>query len=316
MLVLGKSCGRRHHYQSYRRLATWYSGRQVAQQILLEVKQMVTSLQQTRQDFQPQFVAIAVGQHQASKIYLERKQEAASACGLKSQVVNLPANVEESKLLDIIQNMNTDDSVHGIIVQLPLPPHLSEVHICNAVHPSKDVDGFTQTNLGKLMQNIAETSMLPCTVLAVKRMIESMQLDTVGRRAVVIGRSHNVGLPISILLGADVHKGGFDMTTVSCHRATPPAQLSSLCRSADLIVSAAGVTGLVDKDMVRPGTVLIDVGLNRHRTPDGKDIVVGDIHKNVQEVDCIVTPVPGGVGPCTVACLMYNTLVAAQMQYR
>jgi len=164
------------------------------------------------------------------------------------------------------------------------------------------------------MQNITESTMLPCTALAVKKIIESLEMKTVGLNAVVIGRSHNVGLPISIILGADISKGGFDMTTVSCHRATAPKQLVKACRRADIIVSAAGVPGLVNPDMVKPGAVLIDVGLNRHRTNDGKDIVIGDMTKDVRKVASVVTPVPGGVGPCTVACLMLNTLKAAVLQ--
>jgi len=161
---------------------------------------------------------------------------------------------------------------------------------------------------------MTESTMLPCTALAVKKMIEAEGVETYGKTAVVIGRSHNVGLPIAIILGADKLKGGFDMTTVSCHRATPQEKLSEVCRSADIIVSAAGVPGLVEASMVKPGALLIDVGLNRVKSETGRDIVIGDFNKNVTQVDCRMTPVPGGVGPCTVACLMYNTLLAAKLQ--
>jgi len=297
-----------------RTLATLFNGHALADEIKLEVKQKVKIKQKQHPHFQPQFAAIAVGQHPASSIYLARKQEAAEACGLKSQVLHLEETVTEDRVLGLINDMNQDPNIHGIIVQLPLPSHLSESKICNAVDPVKDVDGFTQTNLGKLMQNITESSMLPCTVLAVKRIIEKMRLTTYGRNAVVIGRSHNVGLPISILLGADISKGGFDMTTISCHRATPLKQLGRVCSTADLIVSAAGVPGLVKPSMLKPGVVLVDVGLNRLRTSDNKDIVVGDMDKDIKQFDCTLTPVPGGVGPCTVACLMHNTFLAAHLQ--
>jgi methylenetetrahydrofolate dehydrogenase(NAD+)/5,10-methenyltetrahydrofolate cyclohydrolase len=297
-----------------REIATMFDGHQLANKIKTEVKQELLEIQSLNSSFFPKFVAIAVGHNPASKIYLERKQEAASECRLKAKVLHLPEETSETRLLEIIQELNRDAGIHGIIVQLPLPLHLSEIKICNAVHPTKDVDGFTQTNLGKLIQNTTESTILPCTALAVKRIVEELNLPTLGRNAVVIGRSHNVGLPISIILGADMSKGGFDMTTVSCHRATPTHQLARACLGADLIVSAAGVPGLLNKYLVKPGAVLIDVGLNRIRTAAGKNVVVGDMNKDVKEVAGVVTPVPGGVGPCTVACLMYNTLLAAKLQ--
>ncbi|XP_023344615.1 bifunctional methylenetetrahydrofolate dehydrogenase/cyclohydrolase, mitochondrial isoform X2 [Eurytemora carolleeae] len=296
-----------------RELATIFNGHQLANKIKREVKEEILLNQSFKSSFSPQFVAIAVGHNPASKIYLEKKQEVAEECGLKGQVIHLSEDTFESKILGLIHDLNEDPSIHGIIVQLPLPLHLSEIQICNAVHPSKDVDGFTQTNLGKLMQT-TESTILPCTALAVKRIVEELKMITLGKNAVVIGRSHNVGLPISIILGADMTKGGFDMTTVSCHRATPTHQLTRACLGADLIVSAAGVPGLVNKYLIKPGSILIDVGLNRIRTAAGKNIVVGDMTKDVNEVAGVVTPVPGGVGPCTVACLMYNTLLAAKLQ--
>jgi len=185
--------------------------------------------------------------------------------------------------------------------------------VCNAVSPGKDVDGFTQTNLGRLMQRTDAATLVPCTALAVKKIISSLDtVNTFGGSAVVIGRSHNVGLPIQVILGADSSKGGLDMTTTLCHRHTPPAELARVLRSADLVVSAAGIPGIVHKNLVKPGCVVVDVGLNRVTDTSGHNKVVGDAHKNVREVASIVTPVPGGVGPCTVACLMYNTLQAAK----
>eukprot|EP00088_Acartia_fossae_P026366 TRINITY_DN27183_c0_g1_i2.p1 TRINITY_DN27183_c0_g1~~TRINITY_DN27183_c0_g1_i2.p1 ORF type:complete len:190 (-),score=17.79 TRINITY_DN27183_c0_g1_i2:391-915(-) len=170
-----------------------------------------------------------------------------------------------------------------------------------------------------MIQSINSSTMLPCTALAVKKIIEAEKIETYGRNAVVIGRSHNVGLPIAIILGADRSKGGFDMTTAICHRATPTHQLSKVCKTADIIVSAAGVPGLVDSSMVKPGSLLVDVGLNRVKSKQNnnttRDVVIGDFNKNVSQVECRLTPVPGGVGPCTVACLLHNTLLAAKLQH-
>jgi len=295
-------------------IATLIKGTDLANKIKLQVRNELINIRKAKPEFEPQFVAIAIGNNPASSIYLQRKQEAASFCGLKSKVSHFEETITQKSLIDVINRTNQDPSVHGIIVQLPLPNHLCETTICNAVHPDKDVDGFTQTNLGKLMQKMSERNMIPCTALAVKKILESEGIETYGRTAVVIGRSHNVGLPIAIILGADKEKGGFDMTTISCHRATPSETLASVCRSADVIVSAAGVPDLVDKSMVKPGACLIDVGLNRVKSETGKDIVRGDFNKNVSQVDCKLTPVPGGVGPCTVAFLMYNTLLAAKLQ--
>jgi len=296
-----------------RNVASLINGVELASCIKNEVKNELLSIRKSKENFSPQFVAIAVGNNPASKIYLKRKQEAALSCGLKSKVIHLEESISQISLLEIIQQLNQDASIHGIIVQLPLPNHLCETTVCNTVLPSKDVDGFTQTNLGKLMQKMSCTTMLPCTALAVKKIIEREKIETYGKNAVVIGRSHNVGLPIAIILGADREKGGFDMTTVSCHRATPTHQLALACRSADIVVSAAGVPSLVDASMIKPGSTLIDVGLNRVKS-ENRDVVIGDFNKNVRQIECRLTPVPGGVGPCTVACLMYNTLLAAKIQ--
>ena len=156
-----------------RDFATIFNGHQLANKIKREVKEEILLNQSFKSSFSPQFVAIAVGHNPASRIYLEKKQEAAEECGLKAQVIHLSEDTSESKILGLIYHLNEDPSIHGIIVQLPLPLHLSEIQICNAVHPSKDVDGFTQTNLGKLMQKTTESTILPCTALAVKRIVES-----------------------------------------------------------------------------------------------------------------------------------------------
>jgi len=281
----------------------------LATDIKTEVRQNLIDFQHGKEHFKPKLVAIAVGNIPASEIYLKKKEEAAKFCGLNFNKVPLRENVSEIYLRDLIQSLNSDKTVSGIIVQLPLPSHLSEINICNSVSPHKDVDGFTQTNLGKLMQSVGENSLIPCTALAVKKIVASLDIKA-PTNAVVIGRSHNVGLPIQIILGADQTKGGFDLTVTLCHRNTPPADLIASLSSADLVVSAAGVPGLLHKNIIKPGSVIIDVGLNRV----AGNKVTGDCHPSVRTVASLVTPVPGGVGPVTVACLMHNTSLAARLQ--
>lgn len=295
-----------------RTVCTIFNGSQLAQDINTQVKNEINKTRTADQNFKPKLVAIAVGNNPASQIYLAKKQEAAQFCGINFDKISLPYNSTESDLIKMISDINNDSSIDGLIVQLPLPEHMNEVKVCNSVFPSKDVDGFTQTNLGRLMQRTDQASLVPCTALAVKKIISSLGTTTFGASAVVIGRSHNVGLPIQVILGGDSSKGGFDMTTTLCHRHTPPAELARVLRSADLVVTAAGVPGIVHKNLLKPGCVVVDVGLNRVTDDSGQNKVVGDAHKNVREVASVVTPVPGGVGPCTVACLMHNTLIAAK----
>lgn len=292
-----------------RSLATIFRGKDLADDILEKVRSSVSAVQIRNPGWRPKLVAVAVGNHPASKIYLARKAEAAKHCGIVLDQLSLPDTVSQEKLLNIIREANSETSVHGVIVQLPLPAHMSEIRVCNEVLPSKDVDGFTQTSLGQLIQG-QTGGMVPCTALAVSRIVHRIGGHWEGKEAVVVGRSHNVGLPIQIILGSDSTKGGLDMTTTLCHRYTPPQHLSRAVSGADLVVSAAGVPGIITRDMVKPGAVLIDVGLTRV-CHGGRNIVVGDVARDVTKVASWVTPVPGGVGPCTVACLMHNTLLAA-----
>jgi len=296
-------------------MATLFDGNALAEQIKQNVRLEVESIRRQLSSFRPKFIAIAVGEHPASRIYLERKKEAATVSGIDCDIINIPSNASEDSLLRLIKDINADVSISGLIVQLPLPNHMSEIRICNAVIPSKDVDGFTQTNLGRTFQDFGQTGMIPCTVLAVRKIIEKIGRPTHGLNCVVIGRSHNVGLPIAVMLGADKLNGGFDMTPTLCHRYTPPSILVSACQGAHLVVSAAGVPELVTPDMVMPGATVIDVGLTRkQQAGTGKNVVVGDVDRRVKQVAGVLTPVPGGVGPCTVACLMVNTLLAAKTQ--
>jgi len=294
-----------------RGVCTIIDGKQLAWAINKKVKEDILQTKEKIVNFQPKLVAIAVGHNPASQIYLAKKYEAAEFCGISFDKVSLPEETKEVDLIRMISDINNDHSVHGVIVQLPLPAHMNEIRVCNTVIPNKDVDGFTQTNLGMLMQRTDNSRLVPCTALAVKKIISSLNMHTFGLSAVVIGRSHNVGLPIQVILGADRLKGGFDMTTTLCHRHTPPEKLKSVLASSDVVISAAGVQGIIHKDIIKPGCIVIDVGLNRIQDSSGKNKVVGDADVNVCEVASAVTPVPGGVGPCTVACLMLNTFKAA-----
>jgi len=297
-----------------RGVCTIFNGVQLANIINSEVKNEIMRIKSDVKKFDPKLVAIAVGNNPASQIYLAKKSEAAKFCGISFDKISLPYDFKESDLIGMINDINNEPTIDGLIVQLPLPEHMCEVAVCNAVAPCKDVDGFTQTNLGKLMQRSDKATLVPCTALAVKKIISSLDIPTFGRSAVVIGRSHNVGLPIQVILGADSSKGGLDMTTTLCHRHTPPTELARVLRSAELVVSAAGIPGIIHKHVLRPGCIVVDVGLNRVTDGAGDNKVVGDADKNVREVASVVTPVPGGVGPCTVACLMHNTLQAAKNQ--
>jgi len=314
MLLLAKH----NNVSFHRNICSIFNGKELAQNIQKGVQSNIMKMKSENVNFTPKLVAIAVGKNPASEIYLEKKQEAAQVCGIGFDKVSLNHDTCEGTLLNIIREFNEDPTVNGVIVQLPLPSHMCEFTVCNSVSPIKDVDGFTQTSLGKLMQSSDKPSFVPCTALAVKNIISSLKCDTFGRNAVILGRSHNVGLPIQIILGGDGHKGGFDMTTTLCHRHTPHGEMIKVLRAADFIVSAAGVPELIQKDMVKEGCVIIDVGLSRRVDASGSNKVIGDVHRNVREVASIVTPVPGGVGPCTVACLMQNTFLAArnQMAYK
>ena len=294
-------------------LATMLDGKSVTTKILAQVAEDIKKLD--AMGIQPSLVPVVVGNVPESQVYVKHKKAAAAKAGLDCRVLKLPEEIDQYSLTGHIESLNNDPSVHGIIVQLPLPPHMDEQVVCNAVSVTKDVDGFTTQNLGALVQGVSlGTSFVPCTPLAVLKILQtSVDIRFKGLNAVVAGRSHNVGLPIGVILQADRVKGGLDLTTTICHRYTPPEQLFKAVRNADVVVSAAGVPGLITKEMVKPGACVIDVGINRVIDPNTETAkIVGDVAPDVAEVAGWMTPVPGGVGPCTVACLLYNTVLAAK----
>jgi methylenetetrahydrofolate dehydrogenase (NADP+) / methenyltetrahydrofolate cyclohydrolase len=240
---------------------------------------------------------VLVGDDPASHIYVSRKHDASAAAGIESRDHRFPAATPESEVLDLLDELNADDGVDGILVQLPLPEHMDEAKVTLAVDPSKDVDGFHPLNAGRLYQG--DPLFVPATPLGIMALLAEYEVELKGRDAVVIGRSEIVGKPMAMLLLAE------HATVTICHSRT--TGLAEHTRRADILVAAVGRPGLVTKDMVKPGAVVIDVAMNR--TEDG---LVGDIEKDVADVAGFLTPVPGSVGPMTIAMLLRNTLTAAQ----
>jgi methylenetetrahydrofolate dehydrogenase (NADP+)/methenyltetrahydrofolate cyclohydrolase len=240
---------------------------------------------------------ILVGDDPASHVYVGRKHEASAEAGIESRDHRFPAATSESEILELIADLNTDDAVDGILVQLPLPEHMDEPRVTRSVDPGKDVDGFHPLNAGRLF--LGEPLHVPATPLGVMAMLAEYDVVLEGKDAVVIGRSEIVGKPMSMLLLAQ------HATVTICHSRT--TDLAAHARRADILVAAVGRPGIVTADMVKPGATVVDVGVNR--TEAG---LVGDVAPDVAEVAGLLTPVPGGVGPMTIAMLLRNTLTAAQ----
>lgn len=261
----------------------------------------------------PHLTAILVGDDQASQTYVKKKMEAAADVGVTSRTVREPSTISEETLIQLIDDLNNDSTVDGILVQLPLPNHINERRICNKVSCEKDVDGFNEKNVGRLCLDM--NTLIPCTPLGVQELLKRENIETFGKNVVVCGRSKNVGMPIAILMHADGRNdtAAMDATVTICHRFTPRERLIEFCRMADIIITATGVPKLITADMIKPGATVIDVGITRVVDANGKSKLVGDVDFDaVKEVAGYVTPVPGGVGPMTVAMLMKNTFIAAK----
>ncbi len=239
----------------------------------------------------------------ASKIYVRNKKKACEELGIQSQEYALPAETSQEALLDLVEQLNQDPAVNGILVQLPLPAHIDEKSVLEAISPKKDVDAFHPINVGRIM--IGSYDFLPCTPAGCMELIHSTGTEVSGKRCVVVGRSNIVGKPMAMLL---LHESG---TVTVCHSRTE--NLAEICRSADILVAAAGKAGLITGDMIKPGAVVIDVGMNR----DGEGGLCGDVDAaSAEPVAGWLTPVPGGVGPMTITMLMRNTVTAARLQWR
>ncbi len=259
---------------------------------------------------QPGLTVVIIGEDPASQVYVRNKRRTAEACGFNSVQHSLPADVAEDEVLELIGQLNADESVHGILVQLPLPKHLDEQKITQSIRPDKDVDGFHYVNIGKLTAGDTADAFIPCTPAGCMLMIEDeLGKDLSGKTAVVIGRSNIVGKPMaSLLLAANA-------TVTICHSRTP--NLPAVVRDADIVVAAVGRANMVKGDWIKPGAVVIDVGINRVEADvDGetKSKLTGDVdYDGACEVASAVTPVPGGVGPMTIVMLMSNTLRSARL---
>ena len=250
----------------------------------------------------PHLAAVLVGDDPASQVYVRNKERACEACGLKSTLHRLPAETTQEQLAALVDQLNNDTGVHGILVQLPLPKHLDSTPILDAILPGKDVDGFHPENVGLMLQGRPRS--LPCTPHGVMKMLQHENIATAGKHAVVIGRSDIVGKPMAALL---VQKGA-DATVTICHSRT--ADIGAITRQADILIAAVGIPEFVKGDMIKPGAVVIDVGINRV-----DDKLVGDVdYAAAFEIASAITPVPGGVGPMTIAMLLQNTLEAARLR--
>ncbi|XP_013149134.1 PREDICTED: bifunctional methylenetetrahydrofolate dehydrogenase/cyclohydrolase, mitochondrial isoform X1 [Papilio polytes] len=262
----------------------------------------------------PSLRCIIVGEDPASHTYVRNKIKAAIDVGIDATTIKYDATLSEDELITAINCLNTDVNVDGILVQLPLPGTMDERKVCNTVAPEKDVDGFHIVNVGQLCLDMP--TFVPATALAVVEILKRYKIDTFGRNAVVVGRSKNVGMPIAMMLHSDgKHDSalGMDATVTVCHRYTPAEQLEFFCRNADIIITATGVPKLIKATMIKPGATVIDVGITRVTDEQGKTKLVGDVdYEEVSKIAGAITPVPGGVGPMTVAMLMHNTLQAAQ----
>jgi methylenetetrahydrofolate dehydrogenase (NADP+) / methenyltetrahydrofolate cyclohydrolase len=285
-------------------------GQLVSQAIKDELKLAVAQLKNEGLKT-PHLAAILVGSNGASETYVGAKVKTCEEIGFKSSLIRLEEDISEYKLLAAIEDLNNEPDIDGILVQLPLPKHISDEKVINAVHPSKDVDGFHPESAGKMMQGLP--SFIPATPYGIMLMLAHYKINTKGMHAVVVGRSNIVGRPISILLSANTNPG--NCTVTICHSHT--ANLKEICLQGDIIVAALGRPGFITADMVKPGAIIIDVGITR--VPDATKkrgySIKGDVdYENVAPVAGYITPVPGGVGPMTIAALMKNTFNACKMK--
>ena len=279
--------------------ATVIDGKALAAATKAEAAEKVKALK--AQGINPCLAVILVGENPASQVYVRGKINDCAQCGIESRSINLPADTTQDALLAEVKKLADDSAVHGILVQLPLPGHIREKRVIDAISPDKDVDGFTPVNVGRMV--IGEECFLPCTPAGCIEMLKSTGVPIAGKDAVVIGRSNIVGKPAALLLTAN------NATVTLCHSKT--RDLKAKCAAADIIVAAIGKAGFVTADMVKEGAVVIDVGINRNA--EGK--LCGDVDfAPVAEKAAYITPVPGGVGLMTRAMLMKNTVKAARLQ--
>lgn len=279
---------------------------QVREELRVQVEQMVAQGHRP-----PHLAAILVGDNGASVTYVNAKVKACHEIGFRSSLIKFPAEVTQAALLDKIDELNNDPAVDGFIVQLPLPAHIDEKLVTESIRPEKDVDGFHPVNMGRLA--MGQGTLLPATPAGIIELLRRYDIPTAGRRAVVVGRSNIVGIPVSLLLAGKYPTG--NCTVTICHSRTE--NLAEITRQADILVAAVGVPHFIKGDMVRQGATVIDVGITRRVDPSKKSgfSLLGDVDYEQVAPKCdYITPVPGGVGPMTIAMLMKNTLLAMQLR--
>lgn len=277
-------------------MAIRIDGKAIAAAVRAEVRAEVEVM--AKEGKTPGLAVIVVGDDPASRVYVNNKKKACAEAGIRSEEFALPAETTQEELMALVDELNAREDIHGILCQLPLPKHLDDKSVIAAISPDKDVDAFHAANVGQIM--IGDYTFLPCTPAGVMELLHRTGISVEGKHCVVIGRSNIVGKPMAMLL---LHENA---TVTVCHSRTQ--DLKAMCRSADVLVAAVGRAGFVTTDMVKPGAVVIDVGINRGA--DGK--LCGDVDPAVEEVAGYITPVPGGVGPMTIAMLLKNTLTAAK----
>ena len=277
--------------------ATIIDGKAVSQKIKEQVKTRVEKLKE--QDVVPGLAVVLIGENSASHTYVKNKKKTCEALGMRSDLHQFPDTMSEAELLSTIEGLNNDPAIHGILVQLPLPAHIDEFKVILAIDPAKDVDGFHPISVGNMM--IGREAFLPCTPHGIMKLLEHYEIDPAGKHTVVIGRSNIVGKPVGQLM---LQKNS---TVTYCHSKTK--DLASFTKQANILIAAIGRAKFIDHTYIKPGAVIIDVGMNRDE--NGK--LCGDVDfADVQETASFVTPVPGGVGPMTIAMLMENTLQSAE----
>jgi len=287
-------------------MATVIDGKAFAAKVRENVAAQVAEIK-TKHNITPGLAVVLVGEDPASEVYVRNKGKQTVAAGMESIEHKLPDTTTQEELVALVEQLNNDPAVNGILVQLPLPDQIDSDAVINTIHPDKDVDGFHVVNVGRL--SIGEQSMVPCTPLGCIMMLKDQHGDLTGKHAVVIGRSNIVGKPMAALLLAE------SCTVTVTHSRT--RDLPEECRRADIVVAAVGRPEMVKADWIKPGATVIDVGINRIAGDDGKNRLVGDVdYSSAAEVAGAITPVPGGVGPMTIACLLANTVTATCLQHR
>ncbi|MTI30387.1 bifunctional 5,10-methylenetetrahydrofolate dehydrogenase/5,10-methenyltetrahydrofolate cyclohydrolase [Xanthovirga aplysinae] len=289
-------------------MATILDGKKTAEEIKGEIEEQVKQIK-AQGGKVPHLAAILVGNDGASETYVNNKVRACEKVGFESSLLRFDENISEEELLTVVEEVNANDDIDGLIVQLPLPQHISVEKVTDRIRPEKDVDGFHPENVGRMAKNLP--AYIAATPYGILQLLKRYQIETKGKHCVVVGRSHIVGSPMSILMAGSGYPG--DATVTLCHRYTE--NLEEFTKRADILIVAVGIPGFVTADMVKEGVIIIDVGITRVEDASKKSgyRLKGDVdYEQVYPKSSFITPVPGGVGPMTIASLLWNTLLAAQ----